>query len=454
MARSEDHSFAQRIGRCRRAAVATLAACLTSILMPPASAAPIDDLRTAVEAGDSAAAYARYCITAIDSAERSPEFDLWCGVAAVDIGRSGEGVLALERYVLQFPDDARAHLELARAYFYAGDDVRSREEFEAVAKGNPPAEVRAGIDRYLAALAEREARYRGRRLAFVELGGGYDSNANAGVAQAEIGLPVLGPVIVDPFGVQQASGFGWLAAGAEIDHPVSAGLTVRASIYGGGTFYGSASEFDLANYGASLAASYRAARDEYSLAYAHGEITLDGSRYRWTDGLGAEWRRQLSELSSFALAPQYAHIRYSGDNVPRNADLTALSASYRQVWLRRWQPVLNATLFYGDEHNREGRGDLGRSIVGASLDVTVSPSAFWAINAGAAYAQSDYDAPIPLLDVTRRDRNAGASLGAIYLVNPKLSVRAEYRYARNSSNIELYEYTRHVGVLKVRYDFK
>jgi len=451
--RSDGDSVAQRSSRLRHAAivVSALGACACALA---AVAAPVDDLRTAVEAGDSAAAYARHCATSIDAPDRPPEFDLWCGVAAVDIGRSGEGVLALERYVLQFPDDARARLELARAYFYAGDDVRSREEFEAVARTRPPPEVQAGIDRYLAALTDREARYRGRRTAFVEVGGGYDSNANAGVAQADIGLPVLGPVTVDDFGVRKESAFGWLAAGAEIRHPVSAGLTVNASIYGGGAFYGSASEFNLANYGAALGASYRADRNEYSLAYAHGEIALDGSRYRWTDGVGLEWRRQISELSSFALAPQYARIGYDGDNAARNADLSALSVSYRQVWLRRWQPVLNATLFYGDEHNRESRGDLGRSIRGAGVDVTVSPSAFWALNGGVAYADSDYDAPIPLLDVTRRDRNLGLSVGAIYLVNRNLSVRGEYRYAKNTSNLELYEYTRHVGALKVRYEFK
>jgi len=451
--RSDGDSVAQRSSRLRHAAivVSALGACACALA---AVAAPVDDLRTAVEAGDSAAAYARHCATSIDAPDRPPEFDLWCGVAAVDIGRSGEGVLALERYVLQFPDDARARLELARAYFYAGDDVRSREEFEAVARTRPPPEVQAGIDRYLAALTDREARYRGRRTAFVEVGGGYDSNANAGVAQADIGLPVLGPVTVDDFGVRKESAFGWLAAGAEIRHPVSAGLTVNASIYGGGAFYGSASEFNLANYGAALGASYRADRNEYSLAYAHGEIALDGSRYRWTDGVGLEWRRQISELSSFALAPQYARIGYDGDNAARNADLSALSVSYRQVWLRRWQPVLNATLFYGDEHNRESRGDLGRSIRGAGVDVTVSPSAFWALNAGIAYAESDYDAPIPLLDVTRRDRNLGVSVGAVYLINRNLSVRGEYRYAKNTSNLELYEYTRHVGALKVRYEFK
>ena len=450
--RSDGDSVAQRSSRLRHAAIVVIALGASACAL--AVAAPVDDLRTAVEAGDSAAAYARHCATSIDAPDRPPEFDLWCGVAAVDIGRSGEGVLALERYVLQFPDDARARLELARAYFYAGDDVRSREEFEAVARTRPPPEVQAGIDRYLAALTDREARYRGRRTAFVEVGGGYDSNANAGVAQADIGLPVLGPVTVDDFGVRKESAFGWLAAGAEIRHPVSAGLTVNASIYGGGAFYASASEFNLANYGAVLGASYRADRNEYALAYAHGEIALDGSRYRWTDGVGLEWRRQISELSSFALAPQYARIGYDGDNAARNADLSALSASYRQVWLRRWQPVLNATLFYGDEHNRESRGDLGRRIQGAGVDVTVSPSAFWALNGGVAYADSDYDAPIPLLDVTRRDRNLGASVGAVYLVNRNLSVRGEYRYAKNTSNLELYEYTRHVGALKVRYEFK
>lgn len=451
--RSDGDSFAQCSSRLRHAAIASLALCASAFPLA-ALAAPLDDLRTAVESGDSAAAYAGHCATSIDAPERPPEFDLWCGVAAVDIGRSGEGVLSLERYVLQFPDDARARLELARAYFYAGDDVRSREEFESVARTQPPPEIQAGIDRYLAALTDREARYRGRRAAFVEAGGGYDSNANAGVAQADIGLPVLGLVTVDDFGVRKASAFGWLAAGAEIRHPVSAGLTVNASVYGGGTFYGSASEFNLANYGVALGAAYRADRNEYALAYAHGEIALDGSRYRWTDGVGFEWRRQISELSSLALAPQYARIGYDGDNAARNAGLSALSASYRQVWLRRWQPVLNATVFYGDEHNREGRGDLGRGIRGASVDLTVSPSAFWALNAGVAYAQSDYDAPIPLLDVTRRDRNLGLSLGAIYLVNRNLSVRGEYRYAKNTSNLELYEYTRYVGALKVRYEFK
>jgi hypothetical protein len=420
--------------RLCRDTLRVLAAMATGALALPALAAPVDDLRAEVEAGHSAAAYAAFCA---DAADRLAEFELWCGVAAVDVGRPGEGVLALERYVLQFPDDARAHLELARAYFYARDDVRARQEFEAVARLKPPAEVQAAIDRYLAALSVREARYRGRKVFYVETGGGYDSNANAGVAQAELGLPVLGQVTISDFGLRKGSSFASLAAGGEISKPVTPGWTLNAGISGNGTFYRSASEFNLTNFGASFGASYQADRNTYAGSYAHGGITLDGSRYRWTDGVALEWRREINEQASFSLAPQFARIAYAGDNSARDADLTALSASYRQIWLSTWQPVLNALVFWG-----------------ASANVTVSPSPFWALNAGTGYANSDYEAAIPLLDVTRHDHNVSANLGALYLINANWSVRAEYQYARNSSNLELYEYTRHVGALKLRYEFK
>ena len=274
--------------RLRRAAVAALFLAAAS-----ACGAPLDDLRALVEAGHAEEAYATFCASS-DLVTRPRGFDLWCGVAAVDLGRAGEGVLSLERYVLEFPNDVRARLELARAYFHAGDNVRAREEFESVAKEGPPPDVQAGIDRYLAAIDVREGRYKTRTSAYLEAGAGYDSNANAGVAQANIGLPVLGPVTVDQVGVQKASPFGWLAGAGRIDHPFAPGWSVNASGYANGTFYTDASEFNLASLGATAGVARNSGANLYSVTYAHTEIMLDGSRYRWTDGLGLEWRRQLT----------------------------------------------------------------------------------------------------------------------------------------------------------------
>src|ERR1700687_499400 len=136
-------SPASRLGRNTLRVLAALAAAQVA---HPGSAAPVDDLRAQVEAGRSAAAYAAFCA---DESDRPPEFELWCGVAAVGVGRPGEGVLALERYVLQFPDEVRARLELARAYFYARDDLRARQEFGAGGRGRPPGHVAAGGGRSL-----------------------------------------------------------------------------------------------------------------------------------------------------------------------------------------------------------------------------------------------------------------------------------------------------------------
>ena len=116
--------------------------------------------------------------------------------------------------------------------------------------------------------------------------------------------------------------------------------------------------------------------------------------------------------------------------------------------------MLNALVFYGDEHNRENRDDLGRHVAGAAADVPVSPKPFWTLNASVGYVDSRYQAPIPLIDATRRDRNLTIHLSALYLLDPHWSVRAEYQYAHNASNLELYEYRRHVGALKLRYDFR
>jgi hypothetical protein len=416
-----------------------------------AHAATVDDVRANVETSRSAAAWAQ-CAT-IDR-DTLPAADLWCGIAAVDTGHTGEGVLSLERYSLLNPDDARGRLELARAYFYAGDDVRSREEFETVRGLDPPAEVRAGIQRYLDALRAREAQYRPRLTAWIEAGAGYDSNINAGVAQADIALPVLGRVTVADAGVEKSDGFGVLAGSVQYNHPVAPGASLFVGATGTGNFYFSESEFNLAQLALNAGGSYRHDIDTFALTYAYGQILLDNDSYRSTNGVALEWRRQVAPTTTISVTPQVARIDYSGDNDVRDADFWAVGASVRHGWLSAWQPVLNASIYGGKERDIRDRPDLGRDIAGAAADLTVSPSPFWALNAGIAYLRSDYDGNIPLLDVTRRDDNWVASLGAMYLFARNWSARVEYQYQRNDSNLELYEYTRNLVMVKLRYEFK
>jgi outer membrane protein len=418
---------------------------------PAVFAATVDEVRANVEAGHSAAAWAQ-CAT-IDR-DTLPAADLWCGIAAIDTSHTGEGVLSLERYSLLNPDDARGRLELARAYFYAGDDRRSREEFETVRGLEPPAEVRAGIQRYLDALRARESQYLPRLTAWIEAGAGYDSNANAGVAQADIALPVLGRVTVGDAGIEKSDGFGALAGAVQYNHPVAPGASLFIGAAGSGNFYFSESQFNLAQLAVNAGGSYRRDIDTFALTYAYGQILLDNDNFRSTSGVALEWRRQVAPTTTISLTPQFARIDYTGENDVRDADFWAVGAGVRHGWLTAWQPVLNASIYGGKERDRRERPDLGRDIAGAAVDLTVSPSPFWALNAGVAYLRSDYDGDIPLLNVTRRDDNWVGSLGAMYMFARNWSARVEYQYQRNDSNIELYEYTRNLVMVKLRYEFK
>src|SRR3954470_21710406 len=113
-------------------------------------AAPADELKALVDQGKGVEAYALGKNHPNELG--NPAFDFYFGVAAIDAGHAGEGVLALERYVANFPDNQAARLELARAYFVLGDNARAREEFDVVQKSNPPPNVQANIQRFMDAI--------------------------------------------------------------------------------------------------------------------------------------------------------------------------------------------------------------------------------------------------------------------------------------------------------------
>jgi len=111
-----------------------------------------------------------------------PEFDYLLGLAALDSGRPGRAVFALERVLMVKPDFLQARAELARAYFALREHENARREFETVAASEIPREARQVIGRYLDAIRFRERRDEPRFTASAQFEGGYDSNVNFGSA--------------------------------------------------------------------------------------------------------------------------------------------------------------------------------------------------------------------------------------------------------------------------------
>lgn len=416
------------------------------------AAAPADEVRALVEGGKAAEAY--------ELGRRNPEalgdpaFDFFFGIAAIDTGHAAEGVLALERYVLRFPDNPSARLQLARGYFTLGEDARAREEFEQLRKLNPPADVTATIDRFLDSIRLRETRYTMTSGAYLEAGYGRDTNVNAGPATANVFLQNLGSIVLDPVAVRRKDGYTHLGAGAYLTYPVTAGVALFGNIGAELKLNDHASQFDQGNYFASGGVQVLQEQNIYRLGFSHNLVEIENDRYRTANTLALEWQRQLDEKQSINLGGQAGRYGYTGVNQARDADYVSIGAGYRRLFAHAWQPIFSAQFSAGIE-NAHTRPDLAsRNFAGGRVGLTITPAPKWGVSAGVTYLAARYEEPDVFAAVRRKDRYEAYDASLTYLLSREWSVRAEALLARNRSNIDIFTYPRETYLVKLRYEFK
>jgi hypothetical protein len=420
--------------------------------MQAAQAAPADEIKALMGQGKAVEAYnwgKQYPDQLGD-----PQFDFYFGVAAIDAGHAGDGVLALERYLLTFPGSNEARLELARGYFVLGDLVRAREEFEDVRKRDPPASVITTIDRYLDGIRARESRYTPSSLVYVEAGIGFDSNVNGGVGSSSLNLPNFGLVTISPAGTKNGDTYTHFAAGAQFTQPVAPGVALFGGAAGEAKWTQTDTQFRQGNYTGTGGVSLLKNDDLYRASVAYNTVSVEDERFRNTASLTGEWLHQMGELTVINSSLQFADLRYNNGNQVRDAELWSGGLGIRRVFIGNMQPVLQAGINYGREANQRNRTDLGRDISGLRLSLALTPAPKWSVAAGVSAQQSRYIGPDTVLAITRKDRYDSADLSISYAYTKNLSLRAELVYANNASNIPLYKYDRTATVFKLRYEFK
>ena len=245
---------------CR--ALALAASLLLAVPAPKAAEdAPAPD---ASSASDAALAQARALYEAgrfdealdvlhslVKGGQSSTDVFFLVGLAAVEASRqhSGEAVeeerellldvaiSALHTVLVQRPDLVRARLELARAFFYKGEDRLARGQFERVLAGDPPEAVAANVQRFLAQI-------RARRRWTAYLGASFAPDTNIGATSDEEIIYILGlPFVRDNADKLVTSGVGAsLWTGGEYEHPLGDRVRMRAGVdasrneYAGGRF--------------------------------------------------------------------------------------------------------------------------------------------------------------------------------------------------------------------------
>jgi len=439
----------------RRAAANCSLAALLALAPALASAASVEQLRELVQKGRAEQAYAdgkRMAATAAD-----PEFAYYFGVAAIESGHAGEGVLALERYLARYPKDDRARFDLGRGYYALGDAQRAREAFETVLGHGPTSDRRATIERFLDAIQAQSSRRANASGAYVELGAGADSNAVAATGATALEAPLLDGLLAVPAGAKRGAGLFLAGAGARYARPLAGAVSLKAGAryegrYRLGSFDRQLDQDALGGFGELDLID---GQDLYRARLSYSVLTADDARYRKLSALGGEWRRQMDELNSMSLYAQYAGLAYPASPAA-DSNLYALGAGWRRAFVQRYLPVVELEALYGRERSAASpaRDDRSRKLYSLRARVSATPWPRWALSGGISYTGSRYDAPDPALIATRGDDAYGLDAGLSYRWSQRLTLRADLLYADNRSNLPLYEYDRNLLTLRMRYDLR
>jgi tetratricopeptide (TPR) repeat protein len=426
---------------------------MTGALATPAQAQPVDPVaqaQTLHTAGDADAAYKLLAPLARDRAG-DPQFDLLLGMSAVDTGRAGEAIIALQRVLARQPGNAQARSELARAYAISGDVDTARKQFATVVDApslpDPVRQRFTGIIKQY----DREISGGGSDVSgFVDVQSGYDSNINSATDLTSIVIPLfagLGPGTLA--GAARATGdeFGEVQAGVSAVSAVSRQNRVFGSVLGNWRQNFDSKAFDQQSLTTTggFAHSF-ASRDTLSLSGQVQQFWLGHASYRQGYGAVAQFTKLLPKGRALSLSAQFFRFDYERDRF-RDSSRLALALSYADK-------NFAVTLQGGHEETRRQAGDSNsNSFIGANAGVELPISKSISFVGSAAFDLRKHDAPDALFLKKRQEERVDVSAGVKVLLTKNLYLRPRVSYTRNWSNIALYDHDRWTASVGLRAEF-
>lgn len=412
-----------------------------------------ESLETLVESGQYQAAYELAMSQELDQAGE-PHFDFLYGLSALEVGHPQLAVFALERVLVEVPQDHRARLELGRAYFVLGDFEKSKELFDKVLAANPPPRVRDNVQLFMHELEQR-SKLRDRQFSSnVGLKLGHDSNINSATVESSVSSPVLGQVVLDEDSRELSDSFAELDASVsylqllrkDMGYFLSASFNKHKNINRDG--------FDTGLLGFSGGYVYQAGGHTVRVPLQYQYLRVDSDFFRSSSGLGLEWSMTTQTGPQYMMFSQWAQQRHGAAADVRDVDLGlfGLGASYG---LPATRLVFNLSAYTAREKSKQVGGEhIGRGYSGLRLGLSWTPRSAHELQLGLTVQQVEHDAINASISTEiREDDYAQVTFGWLWRFKPQWRFSFGANYSQNDSNIVLYTYNRSMQYLGCVYDF-
>ncbi len=449
--------------------VVTFVAFVSAMASLPALADPqvLERARGMLASGNARQAYAE--LAPLESTlSGQPEFDYLLGVSALDSGRNDEAIVAFERVLAINSSHAGAQMDLAREYYAAGSYDLAEAGFVRLRSANPPPAAQQAINRYLEAIQARKHQTQAGWTGFGELGLGYDSNITGvptdfgSAAQQAFNL-----VGIEPTGnaIKRSAAFMQGGVGAEYSRPLGRGFSLFAGGELKGRAYRQESDFNSVAAEARLGGALNSGQSQWRTTASYLVFNQEGgapgepkqTNDRRMGGVTLDWRHSIDTKTQLGAAVSVNSIKFPENEIE---DFNQLFASVS--WLRSFEragiPLLYLTGFVSEDRatNKFADGVTAKSknLVGVRsyFQYSLSPKV-QAFNALGLIHRRDKDSFARSTQVeSGRDTYAEAAFGVSWQFRDRCALRMQYAFSHNSSNIDIYDFSRHELSSGVRCD--
>lgn len=384
-----------------------------------------------------------------------PEYDYLLGLAAMDHGKPGEAVFALERVLAVNPNHVQARAEIARAYLALGEREAAKQEFETVQKLGAPAEAAPTIQKFLDTIEQLSAADRTQVRRYVEVTMGYDSNVNSATSSGQVAVPLFGGAIftLANTAVEQDDEFFSAGAGVSVRHPLSPVLALFAGANVNKRINGSQDTFDTGLFDLNAGVARTHGKDVYTLGFQGSNFYVDNERFRDAYGLSAQWQRNYDARNQATAYLQYSDLHYPGQDI-RDAKRYVLGGAFAHAYQHLLQPTVYAGAYVGTEDEEESNvPHLGHDLWGMRLGGQLRYSERVKVFVNTSFEKRDYDGADPFFLKTRDDEQWDLRIGADYVPLKHWRITPQVSYTDNDSNLKIHEFKRDVWSVTVRREF-
>jgi tetratricopeptide (TPR) repeat protein len=384
------------------------------------------------------------------------DYDYLLGVSAVEVGEASRAIFAFERVLAVQPNNADARAMLARAYFIAGEPENAKAEFKNVQSDKlDPAISKLVKDNILA--IDKATGQATTFAAYLDLGFGYDTNINSATSANAISAPGINPSILLPLSnssIETGSAFASLAGGVSFKAPVAKDLSVFGGAQASARNNTKEDTFNPSYTDFNLGASYKKYIDTFTASVSTTDFEVNSVKFFESTGYTGQWQRDINDTNQVSVYAQLVNLSYATQH-NRDAQRKIIGTAWGHAFAGDKAPVVFLSAYGGIEQANDSAFDYQASddIYGVRAGGQFAVNYKTVAYATSSYENKKYDGIDPSFLLERKDKQYDFSVGLRYTPFPTLTIKPQFSYLNNDSNIGLFSYERTVLSVNVRKDF-